>query len=657
LVNEKAKELKKLFGQVDIRTGDVIEEFKPVKSRVVVSTYENLALALRNNAPWIADLEAVVIDEIHALLGNRGIVLEELITELLSRDVDILGLSATLPGADKLARWIGAKLFIESDWRPVPLKRDVKPLKEFNEWINPKELGEVKGDDRFALKMLSAIFELTERGEKVIAFVPKKSIGWKMLEYANRERLEIANRTTPFEAKKWGYEIAFHNADVPKEEREEIEKAFREGELNILIATQTLAYGVNLPADKVLIGVRAFWDRAERRLVIFPDPLDILQEEGRAGRFGIKEVGYSYILPYGSKKETIQKALKEALEGEFTTYLSKRIEEGAFSDERFLETLSYFILVSVLHRKGNFKQFLKESFSLKELYNHPAIDEAVNWLLLHSYIDENFNITPKGQFCLKSGVPPFNFEEFLRRKVLQLPIEAVLRPLLYTKRFDSLYQFLEKSAGFEELREKVMNKIIPCGVECLKDNTDQLLFFVEGYPARFPNISNPPGEFSYLGTDALHLMRLLLELRKVGELELSNEEILRITHTLKYGLPQNYAPLGGIKGAGHIRANLLKEVLYTEGIKEIHHHQRLNEVLEPIEGNLKEGLLWAAVEVRRLEENKAKREVNTILTYLRRNKNTLLVDDKILTTLGLFLYGRAALGMKKEELLKKVLEG
>jgi helicase len=72
LVYEKARELRSLFGKVDIRTGDVIEEFKPVRSRVVVSTYENLALALRNKSPWSEDISAVVIDEIHALLGNRG---------------------------------------------------------------------------------------------------------------------------------------------------------------------------------------------------------------------------------------------------------------------------------------------------------------------------------------------------------------------------------------------------------------------------------------------------------------------------------------------------------------------------------------------------------------------------------------------------------
>ena len=655
LVSEKAKELRKLFGKVDIRTGEVIEEFKPVTSQVVVSTYENLALAIRNSAPWVEDVEAVVIDEVHALLGNRGQVLEEVITELLTRKVEILGLSATLPGAEKLANWFKVSLFIESDWRPVPLERDTKPLKAFKEWINPKNLGEVRQDERFALKMLSAIFELAERGEKVIAFVPKKSIGWKMLEYANLERLEIANKTTPFEVNKEGFEIAFHNADVPKEEREEIEKAFREGELNILIATQTLAYGVNLPADKVLIGVKAFRPKWERRLVIIPDILDILQEEGRAGRFGIKEKGYSYILPYGVKLEEFKNLLDTALEGEFLPYLSKQLKESGSFDNELLKQLTYFVLVAILHRKGDFQKFLKESYSFRELYNHPAVEEALEWLKLHDYVDEKFNLSEKGSFCLRSGVPPFNFEEFLRRIRLPLPLEVVLRPLLYTKRFDGLYQFIKRFPKFKRFQGLVLNRLIPCGVECFKDNSDQLLFFVEGYTSRFSNISNPPGEFSYLGTDALHLMRTLLSLRKLGIFELTNGEILRVAHSLKYGLPKQFAPLGGIKGIGHIRANLLKEALHMEGIKEVSHTARLSEILEPVEEELKENLLKVALEIRELPEPKAKREVNTILGYLKRNKETLLVDDKILTTFGLFLFGRSALALKREELLTKVI--
>ena len=654
LVAEKAVELKRIFGKVDIRTGDVIEEFKPVTSRVVVATYENLALAMRNAAPWTLDIGAVVIDEVHSILGSRGQIVEEVITNLLNRGIDLLTLSATVPGAEKLAGWIRASLFLESDWRPVPLERKIIPLKRFKDWTRTEQ--KPSADEKFALKLMSALYELSQRDEKVIVFVPKKTIGWKMLELANRERLEIANKTAPFEVRKEGFEIAFHNADVPAEERREIEREFREGNLNVLIATQTLAYGVNLPADKVLIGVKGFFDRVERRWVVIPDPLDILQEEGRAGRFGIRERGYSFILPYGAKEELIAKELKEALEGEFEPYMSKELGKNS-SSERFFGNLTLFVLVAVSHRGERFRDFLLESFSFSKYARHPSVDDALEWLKLHGFVDNSPKPTEKGRFCLKSGVPPINFEEFQRRKRLPLPTVAKLRPLLYTKRFDAIFYFTRNTERFKGDLQKVREMLLTCGLECLDDNTEQLLFFTEGYTFYYPNISNPPGEFSYLGSDALHLLRTLLELKRIGEVELTNGEILRIAHSLKYGLKEEFAPLGGIRGVGHIRANLLKEHLITEGFSKLRPTDRVEIILEGYtEEALREDLKTLLVELRNLSEPKAVREANLVLNLLKRNRDALLVDDKILYTFGLFKYGRKALALKREDLLKKILE-
>jgi len=181
LVYEKAKELRRLFGKrVDIRTGEMFEVFKETKSDIIVATYESLALAFRNKAPWVMRAGGVVVDEIHQLMGSRGWILEEIITYLLDSGTDILGLSATLPGASELAKWIRASLFIESRWRPVPLERKVIPLTEFPEFTKlPKEATQ---DEKLASKLLSALFSLKKHDEQVILFVHKKSVGWAILE-------------------------------------------------------------------------------------------------------------------------------------------------------------------------------------------------------------------------------------------------------------------------------------------------------------------------------------------------------------------------------------------------------------------------------------------------------------------------------------------
>ena len=655
LVYEKAVELRRLFKKkVDVRTGDILEIYKSESSDIVVATYENLSLALRNRLSWVMEAEAVVIDEIHHLMSSRGWVLEEIIAYLLERGTDMLGLSATLPGSEKLAKWMGAELFIESLWRPVPLERKIIPLIEFKDFRKPTDQ-----DERLAGKLLSALYELKKPDEQVILFVHKKNVGWKVLEIANEEKIGIMNETTPFEKKEREEpEIAFHNADIPKEEREEIEKAFRKGELPVLVATHTLAYGVNLPADVVIIGVRAFYDRKEGKWKVFPSQLDILQMEGRAGRLGIKDKGFSYILPYGAKPNVLEEEIKSSMEGEFEPYLKRSVGEGELSDE-LEKVLSLFILIGFLYEGKNFRRFLKKTFSLRDYSRDPIIDEIYEWLEERGYI-EGKRLSDKALFCVRSGMSPVSYEEFLRRKLLGLEKVVVIRPLLFVKRFDGLYEFVRRGESFPEDEFYIRSKLAHCGGECFADNTHQFLFYIEGLTFKYPNIQHPPGEFSYLGTDALHLIRVLLDIRSFGDISWSNEEIIRLAHSVKYGLTEEFSSLGGIKGIGHIRANLLKRLLQEEGLKAPPTGGKVDDFLIYLRDHFGENL------EKRIEElitrdrypsdrGRAERESRQVIRRLEGNRGGFLMDDRILRTFGAFLLGPEALRMRKAHLIERIL--
>ena len=652
LAYEKTVELRKLFGKkIDVRTGDIIELYKTGSSDVVVATYENLALALRNKVPWVMEAESVVIDEIHQLMSSRGWVLEEIIAYLLERGLDILGLSATLPGSIKLAKWIKADLFIESFWRPVPLERKILPLTEFKPITEGKDQ-----DERLAGRLLSALYELKDKGDQVILFVHKKNVGWKILEIANREKIGVMNETTPFDKQEREYdEIAFHNADIPREERESIEWAFREGKLPVLVATHTLAYGVNLPADTVMIGVRAFYDRISGEWKVFPNQLDILQMEGRAGRLGIKDLGRSFILPYGAKPHSIEEELKRSLEGEFVPYLKEKVRDGYLSED-LEKILSLFVLIGYLYEGKNFRRFLKRTFSLKEFAKDPIIEEVYEWLKDTGYI-EGKKLSDKALFCVRSGMSPINYEEFLRRKILGLDRIAVIRPLLFVKRFDSLYEFVKRGESFPEDELYIRSKVAPCGGECFKDNTHQFLFYIEGLTFKYANIVHPPGEFSYLGTDALHLIRVLLDIRSFGDIDWSNEEILNIAHSVKYGLTEEFSSLGGVKGIGHVRANLLKRLMIEEGIEPPPIGGRTEELLSALPTQqLQKRLEDLLLEYRYGDDrSRAEREARQVIKRLEGNRGGILVDDRILRTFGLFSIGASAIRMRKADLLRSVL--
>lgn len=49
------------------------------------------------------------------------------------------------------------------------------------------------------------------------------------------------------------YGFAFHHAGLSSADREHIENAYRTGLIQILLSTNTLAMGVNLPAHTVII--------------------------------------------------------------------------------------------------------------------------------------------------------------------------------------------------------------------------------------------------------------------------------------------------------------------------------------------------------------------------------------------------------------------
>ena len=80
--------------------------------------------------------------------------------------------------------------------------------------------------------------------------------------------------------------------------------------LQILIATSTLAWGVNFPAHLVVVKGTEYYDGKTRRYVDFPIT-DVLQMMGRAGRPQYDEHGVAVILVHDIKKHFYKKFLYE----------------------------------------------------------------------------------------------------------------------------------------------------------------------------------------------------------------------------------------------------------------------------------------------------------------------------------------------------------
>ncbi len=129
LANEKYKEFKRKYGhlcKIALSIGD-LDSADPylVEYDFIICTAEKLDSLIRHHSPWLSYVSLVAIDEIHLLNDvERGPTLEILITVLkkILKNVQLIGLSATIGNPEELAEWLNSTL-IEDSWRPVPLKK------------------------------------------------------------------------------------------------------------------------------------------------------------------------------------------------------------------------------------------------------------------------------------------------------------------------------------------------------------------------------------------------------------------------------------------------------------------------------------------------------------------------------------------------------
>lgn len=77
--------------------------------------------------------------------------------------------------------------------------------------------------------------------------------------------------------------VGFHHAGMVRGDRDLVEKMFHSGEIKMLVATATLAWGVNMPAYAVIIKGTDIYDpnQTDSRDISI---LDVQQMFGRAGR-------------------------------------------------------------------------------------------------------------------------------------------------------------------------------------------------------------------------------------------------------------------------------------------------------------------------------------------------------------------------------------
>lgn len=326
VVREKMFYFQSMFSSSGIRVEGYMGGHMPSLSfkqvHVAVCTIEK-ANSLVNRMleeKTLHNLGLIVVDELH-LLGDpyRGYILELVLTKLkyMSSNIEdiniqIVGMSATLPNLKTLADWLNADLFY-TNFRPVPLSERLKcgngifdkKMKLIRE-ITPIQ-SEIMDDSE---NLGQLCLETIENGHSILIFCPTKvwcenladkiamffrrhgcskdavtenTPGWILRKQLNIEKIsEVIEHLKMCPVgldkdlhKTVAYGVAFHHAGLTLDERDIIEGSFRRGSIRVLCATSTLSSGVNLPARRVII----------RSPMSFGGVMDVLTYKQMTGKF------------------------------------------------------------------------------------------------------------------------------------------------------------------------------------------------------------------------------------------------------------------------------------------------------------------------------------------------------------------------------------
>lgn len=95
--------------------------------------------------------------------------------------------------------------------------------------------------------------------------------------------------------KKDGKPASIIYGDLPYATRRQQMQRFLDGETNVVVATDAIGMGLNLPIHRVVFMADSKFDGESRRPL---RPAEVRQIAGRAGRFGIYDEGYAATAPY-----------------------------------------------------------------------------------------------------------------------------------------------------------------------------------------------------------------------------------------------------------------------------------------------------------------------------------------------------------------------
>ncbi len=322
-----------------LRTGDTPSAERARQDRrfpsALVTTPESLSLMLSRDNAWqeLAQVQAVVVDEWHELMGTKRGVQVQLALARLKRwhpGLLVWGLSATLGNLpEALAVLVGKPARADAVLVQGRLDKSL-----VIDTLIPPEPGRYSWAGHLGIRMREPVVAEIERSATTLVFTNTRS------------QCELWYHALLEARPDWAGQVALHHGSLDKAVREWVEAGLKEGRLKAVVATSSLDLGVDfLPVERVLQigsakGVARLLQRAGRsghapgrpsRITLVPTNTLELVEAAAARRAAQAGRIESRPAPHKPLDVLVQHLVTLALGGGFTADEAFAEVRGAYS--------------------------------------------------------------------------------------------------------------------------------------------------------------------------------------------------------------------------------------------------------------------------------------------------------------------------------------
>ncbi|MFP8487674.1 ligase-associated DNA damage response DEXH box helicase [Gracilimonas sp. Q87] len=249
--------------EIGRRTGDVSQSIKQKQNRkmpeVLITTPESvhILMAQKKYKRHFKNLDAVIVDEWHELLGSkRGIQTELGLSRLrsLRPDLSVWGISATIGNLDEaLEVLVGPETGSDSVIIKASIQKNIEAVS-----ILPDKVENFPWYGHLGLKLLPKILPIIDKSRSTLIFTNTRAQSEIWFQNLLETRPDLAGT------------IAIHHGSLDRKVRDWVETSLHEGMLKAVVCTSSLDLGVDFSPVETVIqvgspkGVARFMQRAGR---------------------------------------------------------------------------------------------------------------------------------------------------------------------------------------------------------------------------------------------------------------------------------------------------------------------------------------------------------------------------------------------------------